>query len=683
MLVPAALGQGLQMQSLIPRNSILAVAVACAVAGCNAASPGDATEARASGIGDPGLPESMMSAPGSGSEFASGFADLPDHGDLVAYPRERVARRAGASTWHRADVSEDHALRAIGGGELAITAPSGQSLRFRYERHVEHASGDWTWFGRSIVDPAQEAVLTFGSQAVFGSMGRAGGAPLEIATRDGASWIVERESAPIDGPSVQAASAQAAHVPAPATIDVLVGYTAGFARARGGTAAEVAPVMTRLHFLVDNANASFAARGVGARLRLVHAMPVDYSDIGEDTQALRALAQSGGSSSDSAAALQPLHAARDSRGADVVALVRDYRQAQGTGCGTAGPLDGMQAGGAASGMVVVADGEAGTAACGPLTLASQLEALVQAATPAAVAAYRAAASPAGRPRNDFNGDGISDLFWHNVDTEQNRGWLSAMAATPLAIGSAPGWQPMGTGDFDGDGKADIFWRHADRFDGRNGIWLAGDRNRSRPLATLGGDQWNHAGTGDFDGDGRSDLLWRGGAGRNVVWPAADATLAWETGKAGGSWIVAGIGDFNGDGRDDIFWRNPLFTGDNVIWLSGDSRTQMSAATYPSKYWQVRAINDFDGDGRDDVFWRNSETGGNELWPGADAASRQPVAGVHLDWAVGSTGDFNGDGRGDLAWRNGRTGSNTSWLSANPGTPKPLASVTDLDWQMVD
>ena len=96
----------------------------------------------------PGAGAAQLALPGSTPE--DNFASLPDRGDLVAYPADKVVRRSGPQTWYRADVSEAHAIRAIVDGVLTLTAPSGELLRFAYDRHVEHESGDWTWFGHVV-----------------------------------------------------------------------------------------------------------------------------------------------------------------------------------------------------------------------------------------------------------------------------------------------------------------------------------------------------------------------------------------------------------------------------------------------------------------------------------------------------------------------------------------------------
>ena len=125
---------------------------------------------------------------------ADSFASLPDKGDLVGYPKQRVVRHDGAYTWHRADISESHALRAIVDGSMRITTPSGEALDFKYERHIEHPSGDWTWVGRiERGAESEEAIVTFGERAAFGSIAQPGKAPLKLTIRDGVAWLVETD----------------------------------------------------------------------------------------------------------------------------------------------------------------------------------------------------------------------------------------------------------------------------------------------------------------------------------------------------------------------------------------------------------------------------------------------------------------------------------------------------------
>lgn len=311
------------------------------------------------------------------------FAALPDRGDLVGYPGQRVVRQQGAYTWHRADVSEAHALRAIVDGVLRFTTPDGRQLAFQYERHVEHASGDWTWVGRLLDAPiGRQAILTFGPEAVFGSIGQPSDQPLRLAMRDGASWLVETDAklqagaegrvlryeqpdflippdlaavqdtqaAGTDGigsshsgtgtggsPSTSTANATTSSA---TVVDILVGYTPGFATAQGGVSAAV----TRINFLVEVGNEGFSKSQVDARLRLVHAMQVNYPDATDNGDTLEKMSgyKSGSGQITPDPAFDALRAARETYGADLVTLVRKFSDPENDGCGIAWLIGGGQ-----------------------------------------------------------------------------------------------------------------------------------------------------------------------------------------------------------------------------------------------------------------------------------------------------------------------------------------------------
>lgn len=317
------------------------------------------------------------------------FANLADRGDLVAYPAKNIVRRDGAYTWNRADISEAHAMRATLGGTLHITAPSGEKLDFVYERHVEHPSGDWTWIGKlKNGTSSDEAILTFGERAAFGSIAQSGGkAPLKLTVRDGVAWLVETDRSMIAGinnpatrptgpdflippklasgsigsqpePVASSIGTAAAEAAASTTVDVLLGYTSGFAAGLGGQSQAV----TRLNNMVEAANQAYANSQVDARIRLVHAMQVNFADNTDNGDALEKLTgyKSGTGTIPVDPAFTALRAARDQYGADLVSLVRKFNTPENDGCGIAwligGGQSGIDSGDAPFGYSVVSDG---------------------------------------------------------------------------------------------------------------------------------------------------------------------------------------------------------------------------------------------------------------------------------------------------------------------------------------
>lgn len=322
----------------------------------------------------------------------------------------------------------------------------------------------------------------------------------------------------------------------------------------------------------------------------------------------------------------------------------------------------------------------GGRACGVANTSDNARSLRQ--TIPLIAAFREGQSQG--LRDDFNGDGRSDVLWRHGGNGRNTIWLSGNAGTQQAVSSVfdNAWRIVGTGDFNSDGRADIVWRH--RGSGRNLIWHGGSSNALRELVAVPGNVWQIAGVGDFDGDGIDDLLWRhGSTGGNRIWRSANsATRKAIIDVSSAAWQVAGVGDFDGDGRSDILWRHAV-NGQNVIWRGGDYASQIPVARVADVAWRVEAVDDFNGDGAADVFWRHAASGNNVVWFGASSSSQQAVTRVSdRQWTVVDSGDFDGDGRADLVWRHLGTGANVIWRSANSATGLEMAAVADRNWQVV-
>jgi hypothetical protein len=616
---------------------------------------------------------------------ADSIASAPDHGALVSYRNNGVAsKQEGAYTWYPIAVSEEHALRAVATGEMTIPSPDGSQVKLRYERHVEHADGNWTWIGRvEGGDQNQEAILTFGEQAVYGSVPQAAGAPaLSLQTRGGALWAVVTDPSKVVSPNkgtndvmvppalalraslASAASksqvtqkAVAAGAPATAanTIDVAIGYTQGFATAQGGQSAAV----TRLNFLVEVGNQAFTNSLINGYLRIVNTVQVNYADNTANEAALGQLTGHNGSSSVTVpAALVPIRTARDQYGADLAVLVRKFETPENDGCGIAWLNGANQAAINPTadddfGFAVISDGnDTGTDGksyfCSPETLVHELAHLM------------GSAHDRDNSRNDQGGLQYGRYpysFGMKTDTA-NGNFYTIMAygddnqnfyrtfSSPLVARCGP------TGN--------LVCGVVDQTDNARSLnqtipVVAGFRASVLPFEIS---------INDINNDKKSDLFWQNG---NLIayWLMnGGATLS--TGYVGGpvgSFQVIASGDFNGDQYVDLAWSN----GNQLIfWLNNQSGGYTgSPGIFYGDSWQPFAAADIDGDGKSDLLWRNGSQVAHWLMNGTVLKSSGYTGNAGAGFKLAAVGDFNGDGVADLAFANGSAAK--VWTNSGTGT----------------
>jgi FG-GAP-like repeat len=268
--------------------------------------------------------------------------------------------------------------------------------------------------------------------------------------------------------------------------------------------------------------------------------------------------------------------------------------------------------------------------------------------------------PAKNTRNDFNGDGKSDILWRNdygsVAVWQMNGATVTSGSLTSVPNVDPSWKVTGTSDFNGDGKSDILWRNTN---GSVAVWtMNGSTVISSSLASTSSldNSWKTAGTGDYNGDGKADILWRNDNGSIAVWTMNGATVTssalTSTPALDNSWKVAGNSDFNGDGKADILWRND--DGSIALWqMNGAAITSSTAIAKLSTDWKIAGTGDFNGDNKADILWRNDD-GRVVLWQmnGAAISSSSLTSTPSRDSSqtIAGIGDYNGDGKADILWR---------------------------------
>jgi hypothetical protein len=674
------------------------------------------------------------------------FAEAPDNGSLISIQSPSEHFQEGAYTWHSVDLSETHALNAID-GQLHLTAPSGEQLAYTYDRMVEHDNGDWTWIGHGA-NEGDEALVTFGADAAFGSFAQAGQLPLRLTVRDGKSWLVETDSGQLSklnsaatrpqspdflippassfAPSADtysatpATSSQTAYATTPSSgpvVDLVLGYTQGFANGLGGTSQAV----TRLNNLVDVANQSYFNSQLPGQVRLVRTVLVSYPDNTSNDNALRDLTGSGSG----AASLATIRQARDAYGADLVSIVRKFNTPENAGCGIAWLLGaekrGVSTTDAPYGYSVVSDGtdtdtNGGTYYCRDESLAHEMGHNMGSAhdrTTATVSgvlhygayAYSFGYKTTSTTGNFFtimaygdNGQNIYRIFSNPRSTycggracgvtDQVDNARSLSQTMPTVASFRATIVPMPhiakRSDFNGDGISDLLFRN--QSNGGNGIWRSASSATQQAVTALNLD-WYIAATGDFNGDGVSDIFWRNRVTNGTwLWRSANSATAAGAGIVGQEWVVGGIGDFNHDGKSDILWRNTS-TGANIIWKSGDRNTTQAVTAVTDQRWKVGAVGDFNGDGAADIVWRNTTTGAsvgtgaNVIWRSGSSSTTQAMPIVGLPWQLVGAADFNGDHVDDLIWRNSSTGANNMFLSASSATQKFVSTVADQHWQI--
>lgn len=736
---------------------LMAMVLATFAAGCSkapgAADPDRTTNTRVAG--GRGALGTLPSAKPLG-RVPSSVAGLPDP-DVLAVYDQAPPKVHGPYTYHPIQVSEAHAFAAIG-GQLNFKTPDGRTLSYRFERMAEHQDGSWTWVGKtSSALGGGDALITFGPTAVFGSLSQSGREPLRLTMENGKIWLVETDAAAVDHlkgspraddallPPVKSAdapapagnTAQAPSLPsasvADQAVDVVLGYTTGFANGLGGQSQAV----TRLNYLVEVTNQAYANSAMQGRIRLVQTVMVDYPDATDNGNALEQL--TGYKSGTGAVTPDPrfnaLRAARDTYGGDVVALVRRFQSPENQGCGIAWRLgnNGMISSSEANfAYSVVSDGrdvdetDSKTYLCREETLAheighslGQAHNLEDSSNPGVhpysygyrqastsgfytVMAYRIANSSQysiryfANPAVSYVGEptGVAGVSENARSMEATMPMVQQFRA---AVQSSP--SRFKRDDLDGDGKSDIVWRS--KPSGWTAAWLMkGTSAEGLFLHNEARSTWSIRGMGDFDADGVLDLMWqmKDSALSNayyLLWlkrlPVQVRSRSADTTYLPLDHAFLGAGDADRNGRDDLFVRSA--SGKiYVVSFSNTGAVSSSALLYdqPDVNWRPMGFGDFNGDGYPDLFLRNAADGRNFVLHTRDKATLpSSVLGATVadqDWQPVGFDDFDGDAHTDVLWRNAVTGRTVIWLMGRsqyyPRDSAVILTQPDLNWRPV-
>jgi hypothetical protein len=646
----------------------------------------------------------------------SDFAALPDKGDLLGYPAEPVVHRGTTSTWYRAEVSEEHALRSVISGEMTITAPSGKPVHLKYQRHIEHPSGNWTWIGRS--SDGQDAILTFGEKAVFGSIPK-GRNELRLTTVKGRSWLIEVDpgkerhpeqkqpdylvppelAAAVSMAGSSTASMQAdsvAAIPAATTtVDVALGYSTGFATDLGGDS----QALTRLQHLVDVTNQAYANSQIDAQIRLVRTVSVNYPDATRNDETLDKLTGSGSIPVDPA--FNQLRAVRDQYSADLVSFVRRFRAPENDGCGIAWLIGGNQSGidnrDAPFGYSVVSDDvdlgdvnetDGKSYVCRKESLAHELGHNMgqnhnvedsggdtgahsysygyrEASTTGfyTVMAYRLANSSQRGVRYFANPNVVEVQSGRPTGIANSSDNARSLAQTMPIVATFRNTAVPATrytkNDVDGDGRSDLFWQNL--VQGYFAYWrMSGPTYLSAATYPIPSG-YTLSAIVDMDGDGASDVVWSN-ANREVLMyrSSPNGYVPERIGVYGEGWSPLGAADVNGDHKADLLWRH---AGYNLLayWLMDGSR-YLGAANYPIPAgYSFKTAADFNGDGSADVLWLDTSRH-LLLWRATPLGFVPEYIGVYgVGWEIEGAGDVNGDTKADIILRDPVNGWIAYWL----------------------
>ena len=275
-------------------------------------------------------------------------------------------------------------------------------------------------------------------------------------------------------------------------------------------------------------------------------------------------------------------------------------------------------------------------------------------------------------RNDFNGDGKSDICWINGDSSRAALWtmdgLTRTANGPTSATPVAGAMVVGSGDLNADQRADLVWLNPAT--GVYSAWLMDGATVLEQGAISGAINaaWKFLGAGDIDGNGTADCVFRHETSGMVHAWIMDGLVRSSAGTIGDASGLSflGMGDIDGDGKSDLLWRNNLnrIEGWKIDGLTIASQGQIANSNTINPEWAVSGLADLDANGTSDIVWRNEASGAVHGWllNGLTRVADGRISNnVGTDWSIVGTPDLDGDGKDDLLWRNSTSGDVHGWF----------------------
>ncbi len=251
-------------------------------------------------------------------------------------------------------------------------------------------------------------------------------------------------------------------------------------------------------------------------------------------------------------------------------------------------------------------------------------------------------------RDDFNGDGRSDILWSNTSGDTAI-WTATGSGgfTNADLGLIPtSWQVVGTGDFNGNGDADILWRNTN---GDTNIWASNGSGgfASSDLGIID-TSWQLAGTGDFNGNGLADILWHNSNGDGNIWYSngSGGFSSTDLGVVPTNWQISGTGDFHRQRVRRYSLAQPRRMATRIFGnrpARAASPASISASSQRIGRSPAPAISP--ATGTDDILWRNTTNGDTTLWEptGSGNFTSVDLGIIGTSWSIAGVGDFNGNG----------------------------------------